>query len=139
LVPAQHLNIFPIPLAGSSKAKPAKSSSLAFLSGDKWCWIWFANSLADSVIVSGVAVHTPDDKAAWEMPHMPADQDWIDSMTDDVNTMGMEHAQSIQTESLAFTFRPLWFSSASTHACWRARYRDGKAGLRRVDDSVKAV
>jgi pimeloyl-ACP methyl ester carboxylesterase len=59
--------------------------------------------LVDTAIISGVSIDPPDDRAAWEMPHMPTDQEWIDAMTKDIGIVGMDAAGAIQQESFAFS------------------------------------
>jgi esterase/lipase len=62
--------------------------------------------LVDAAIVSGAPIHPSNEKAQWEMPHMPEDEEWIKIMTEDINRMGMENAQAVQNASFAFTFKP---------------------------------
>lgn len=57
-----------------------------------------------AAIVSGASIHPPDDRAGWELPHMPSDQQWLDILMADVQKMGMENAQAVQNESFTFTF-----------------------------------
>jgi pimeloyl-ACP methyl ester carboxylesterase len=58
--------------------------------------------LVDIAIISGVSVRPPDDQAAWEMPHMPSDQEWVDDMMKDISIVGMDAAGAIQQESFVF-------------------------------------
>lgn len=62
--------------------------------------------LVDAAIVSGASIHPPNNAAQWEMPHMPSDQEWFTIMAEDIQTMGMENAPSIQEASFAFSFKP---------------------------------
>lgn len=61
-------------------------------------------SLVDAAIVSGVSIGPPDEDASWEMPHMPADREWLDLMMEDVNIAGMKNMPDLQAKSLSFTF-----------------------------------
>ena len=56
-----------------------------------------------TAIVSGVSIHPPDEMVAWEMPHMPTNQTWIDIMMENVGIMGMDAAGGLQRESFAFS------------------------------------
>jgi pimeloyl-ACP methyl ester carboxylesterase len=62
--------------------------------------------LVDAAVVSGVFIHPPDDEFKFELPHMPADESWIQLMTEDINKIGMENAAGIQQESFSFRFQP---------------------------------
>ncbi|KAI9721085.1 MAG: hypothetical protein M1812_002566 [Candelaria pacifica] len=60
-------------------------------------------NIADAAIVSGVAIHPPDDKAQGEVPHLPSSQKWTQIIIGDVQAMGgIEKAQALQAESFAF-------------------------------------
>lgn len=59
-----------------------------------------------AAIASGASILPPDDNAAWEMPHMPTEQSWLDIMTSDIQKMGMENASALQNESFSFKFEP---------------------------------
>lgn len=65
-----------------------------------------APELAAAAVVSGAPIHPPDEKAGWEMPHMPSEQEWVDVMMEDVAVMGMENAKGVQEASFAFRFEP---------------------------------
>ncbi|KAI9700698.1 MAG: hypothetical protein M1836_002067 [Candelina mexicana] len=61
------------------------------------------HDLVDAAIVSGAAIHPPDEKAQGEIPHLPSSQDWMQIIMADVQAMGgMEKAQALQTESFGF-------------------------------------
>lgn len=57
-------------------------------------------SIVDAAIVSGSAIHPPDDKAQWTMPKMPTDQAWLDLIMEDVSIMGMENASALPRFSI---------------------------------------
>ncbi len=63
-------------------------------------------SIVDAAIVSGSAIHPPNDKAQWTMPKMPTDQAWLDVIKEDVGIMGMENASALQHQSFSFSFTP---------------------------------
>ncbi len=61
-----------------------------------------SEGLVDAALVASAPIGPPDNAAQWELPHMPVDQKWIQIMTEDVNTMGMQNASAIQEESFSF-------------------------------------
>lgn len=61
---------------------------------------------ADAAVISGVSIHPPDDKADWEMPHLPSSPEWMEILREDVARMGgMEKAHGLRWVNFGFTLK----------------------------------
>jgi pimeloyl-ACP methyl ester carboxylesterase len=59
-----------------------------------------------AAVISGASINPPDEVAGWEMPRMPSADEggWMEVMMQDVGILGMENAEGVKRESLAFRF-----------------------------------